>query len=61
MATHPVSLPGESPWTEELGGGGGYSLRGFKGSDTTEQLSLIKEYDSSNSPILAYFLLEFLS
>ena len=58
MATHPVSLPGESPWTEEPGG---YSPWGLKGSDTTEQLSLIKEYYSSSSPILAYFLLEFLS
>ena len=34
---------------------------GHEESDTTEQLSLIKQYDSSNSPILAYFLLEFLS
>ena len=33
MATTPLFLPGESPWTEEHGG---YSPYGCKESDTTE-------------------------
>ena len=33
----PVFLPGESPWTEEPGGG--YSPWGGKESDMTEQVS----------------------
>ena len=36
MATHSSILAWKIPWTEELG----YSLRGYKESDTTEHMNL---------------------
>ena len=39
MATHSRILAWRIPWTEELGGGGGFSLWGLEELDVTYRLS----------------------
>ena len=45
----PIFLPGESPWTEELGG---LQSTGHKESDTTERLHFHFHYGTIFAPII---------